>query len=213
MRLPHPARAPRPAAPVVALVVALLTLALACADRDAASADSAAPPPEPVASTDACTLGPAEVDSGGVGGVRLGMTAAEVERTCPSADTAVTFGEGILEPALVVTVGSARAIAVVGDDNRVTRIVVPVRGPTANGVGVGSRIGALRRLHGRVCGMVGEGRIVVVADRLPGVSFATSLDYARWATDDAALADGALPDTARLTSLWVHGETVPCGAR
>lgn len=209
MRSPHSARASRATAPAVALVAAL---ALACADREAAPPDSAAPP-EPVANTDACTLGPAEVDSAGVGGVRLGMTAAEVERTCPSADTAVTFGEGILEPALVVTVGSARAIVVVGDDNRVTRIVVPVRGPTANGVGVGSRIGALRRLHGRVCGMVGEGRIVVAAARLPGVSFATSLDYARWATDDEALAAGALPDTARLTSLWVHGETAPCVAR
>ncbi len=212
MRPPHPARRPLARRAPRALALSLgAALTLACGDRAAPPADTAVAA-EPVANTDACTLGPAEVDSGGVGGVRLGMTAAEVERTCPSADTAVTFGEGILEPALVVTVGSARAVAVVGDDNRVTRIVVPVRGPTANGVGVGSRIGALRRLHGRVCGMVGEGRVVVMAERLPGVSFATSLDYAEWATDDEALAAGRLPDTARLTSMWVHGETGPCGA-
>lgn len=208
---------PRPSAVRSSLAALLAAAALgACGDRgerEAAGVDTAdVAPPAAVATTDACTLGPAEVDANGVGGVRLGMTAAEVERTCPSADTAVTVGEGIVEPALVVTVGTARAIAVVGDDNRVDRVMVPVRGPTANGVGVGSRVGALRRLHGRVCGMVGEGRIVVAAARLPGVSFATSLDVARWAGDEAALAAGRLPDTTRLTALWVHGEPTACAA-
>ena len=206
MRRRHAARPP------LALLALVPLLPLACDDREAATADTAAPPAPVVANTDDCTLGPAEVDSAGVGDVRLGMTAAEVERTCPSRDTAVTLGEGLVEPALVVQVGSARAVAVVGEDNRVARIVVPVRGPTANGVGVGSRIGALRRLHGRICGMVGEGRIVVAAARLPGVSFVTSLDYGRWATEDEALAAGRVPDTARLTAVLVHGERGPCDA-
>ena len=198
--------------PAPAALPALTALLLACADREASPADTAAPAPAPVANTSGCTLGPAEVDSQAVGGVRLGMTVAALRGTCPAADTVVTLGDGILEPGLVVSVGSARAIARV-DGDTVTRIMVPVRGPTANGVGVGSRIGALRRLHGRVCGAVGEGRIVVAAARLPGVSFATTASYARYATDSAALLGGRLPDTARITGLSVPGGTGPCVPR
>ncbi|HEX6629803.1 MAG TPA: hypothetical protein VF048_01880, partial [Gemmatimonadaceae bacterium] len=64
--------------------------------------------------------------------------------------------------------------------------------------------------HGRLCGLVGEGRIVAQAPSVPGVSFGTSASYRALATDTAALRAGDLPGGALITEIWVHGQPTAC---
>ncbi|HEU4631131.1 MAG TPA: hypothetical protein VFS08_15375 [Gemmatimonadaceae bacterium] len=180
-------------------------------DSAAARADSIAA----AALRDACSVGPAQVTGEGVGTVRLGMTAEQLRRRCETTDTAFTLGEGALERGLAVHVGQARVVALLGADSTgdttVTRIIVARRGATTKGgIGVGSNVASLRLRHGRLCGLVGEGRIVAVAPSVPGVSFATSADYSELAMDTAALRSGALPQRARITEIWVHGYPTSC---
>ena len=201
---------------VVAAAVLALVLA-ACADDDervAAGVDTAAAVAPPAVPAEDCTLGPAQVKPTGVGIVQLGMPADELRRRCAATDTMLLLGEGLVEPGLVVHVGKATAVALTTDAGTVERVLVPVRGPTTiGGVGVGSRLVSVRARHGRLCPRLGEGRVVVTAAGLPGVSFATNADYGRFADDTGALRDGDLPRATRVTELWIHGDSSACADR
>ena len=221
--MPH-SRARRGRAPLAAIaVVAILVVVGAIAAVVATSrsrtrerpADTVAVRPPRVWADTECTLGPAQVTAESVGSIRLGMDADELRERCGARDTTFTLGEGMTEHGLALRVLKAQAVALVDSADEVARIVVPSRGPTTGGgVGVGSRLASVRARHGRMCAFVGEGRIVAVASRLPGVSFVTDASYARFATDSAALADADLPAATRVTEILVHGDTVPCpGAR
>ena len=196
----------------VALASAIGQTAAACTDdRRRAPADSVAAGPPPVAVDTICWLGPAQVSAAGVGTVRLGMAAEELRVRCGGRDTALVLGEGLTERAVVVHVGRATAVALTSDRDLVERVLVPVRGPTTGGgVGVGSRLASVRARHGRLCGFVGEGRIVVMAAGLPGVSFVTDADYATFAADSAALRAADFPRATRVTDLLVHGGPSAC---
>ena len=165
---------------------------------------------------EACSVGPAQVTAEGVGTVHLGMTVEQLRRRCETADTSFSLGEGMLEHGLAVHVGKARVVALLGADSTsgdttVTRVIVGRRGATTKGgIGVGSNVASLRLRHGRLCGLVGEGRIVAQAPSVPGVSFGTSADYGELATDTAALRAGDLPQRALITEIWVHGQPTTC---
>ena len=179
-------------------------------ERERPAADSVAVPPRVWADTE-CTLGPAQVTGEGVGSIRLGMDAEELRGRCGARDTTLVLAEGMPEDAVALRVLRTRAVALLDSADAVSRVIVPARGPTTGGgVGVGSRLASVRARHGRLCGLVGEGRIVVVAARLPGVSFVTDADYARFATDSAALADADFPAKTRVTEMLVHGDSVRC---
>ena len=193
------------------LVPALVLLVRGRArERERPAADSAAAPPPRVWADTECTLGPAQVTGDGVGSIRLGMDADELRGRCGARDTTLV-AEGMTEDAVALRVLRTRAVALLDSADAVSRVIVPARGPTTGGgVGVGSRLASVRARHGRLCGLVGEGRIVVVAARLPGVSFVTDADYARFATDSAALADADFPARTRVTEMLVHGDSVRC---
>jgi hypothetical protein len=207
---PRRGRAPLVALAAIVLAVALVAVVAVVRSRDVALPGVVAGPPRVWADTE-CTLGPAQVTGRGVGSIRLGMDAAELRERCGARDTALTLGEGLTERGLALRVLKARAVALTDSANAVARVVVTSRGPTTGGgVGVGSRLASVRARHGRMCAFVGEGRIVAVASRLPGVSFVTDASYARFATDSQALADADLPAATRVTEILVHGDSVPC---
>jgi hypothetical protein len=78
---------------------------------------------------------------------------------------------------------------------------------TRSGLGVGSRVSELRRAHGRLCATIDEGWVVVHAPRLPGVAFATSMDYAEAVARSAELqpSAAAVPDSAHVVQMWAAG--------
>jgi hypothetical protein len=213
-------------AAVAALLLAA-PLAACAAPAEEGSADDSAPDPAdglagaPSAgsgASDACAAEVAHAVAGdGVGPVRIGVAVRDLAARCPTRDTTVSLGEGLVERAVVVRLAGAPVVALVAGDtvsgdtvagDTVSRVIVPAGGPrTAGGVGVGSTVAELRRAHGAVCGAVGEGVVVAAAAALPGVSFATSADYGRFTAGS-----GTLPDTARVTALWAHGGRSPCDA-
>jgi hypothetical protein len=170
-----------------------------------ASADTAAQR----ALADRCTRGAPRLTPGGVGAVRLGARLADVAAACTVRDTAIEL-EGVPERAHVVEVGTGRVVAITTGtrDTSVARVVVadPVY-RTDNGAGVGQTLGALRRAHGRICALAGEGRMVVLAASLPGVSFGTSTPVDLAATRDPTL----LPDSVRIEAAWITEDSAPCG--
>jgi hypothetical protein len=201
----------RPPARLLAVAVAALLVATCSRDRERPAESVAAEAPPRVWADTECTLGPAQVSGEGVGSIRLGMEADELRERCGGRDTSLTVGEGLAEPAVALRVLKTQAVALVDSADEVERIVVPARGPTTGGgVGVGSRLASVRARHGPMCAFAGEGHIVAVAERLPGVSFVTDAPYDRFAADSAALRDADLPRATRVTELLVHGDSVAC---
>ncbi|HEX5581813.1 MAG TPA: hypothetical protein VFX39_09570 [Gemmatimonadaceae bacterium] len=186
-----------------------LALLAACATGDSAARDTLAvgDTTTPAAADQGCVGDGAVVTGDRAGGVRLGMSAAALREACAVSDTTFTLGEGMTERGLATTVAGARVVALLGAGDSVTRIMVTAPGlATGGGIAVGSDMAALRAAHAAPCTLVGEGRIVAASAALQGVSFATTADYATFATNRTA----PLPDTAHVTEILVHGERV-CG--
>jgi hypothetical protein len=190
---------------------------LACGRTDAMN-DSATSATASMRAAESLCLeeGAPTITAGGVGPLRIGRKLSEISSRCMVRDTSFSLGEGIRENGRVVTLGSSSAVLIVsGDaDPTITRIIVADSTLHADGgIGVGKTIGALRASYGRICPMVGEGRVVVAVPDLPGVSFGTSTTLASLPRGGADIerTPEAIRDTETITSIWVHGGRSTCG--
>jgi hypothetical protein len=154
------------------------------------------------------------VTSGGIGVARIGASVREVGQSCRARDTTFTLGEGIQEKGAVIEFAGHRVLALTAGDGTISRLIVADSAfRTERGLGVGSTVGQLREAYGQVCGAVGEGTVAVWLAGLPNVSFGLDTRLSNLPASGSRLSDdpSVIPDTARVTSLWVIAEGVPCG--
>lgn len=202
---------------LITLAGALACLASACqrdADTDTAgqrSTDTA----RGGAVADACAPNgqvPA-VTSGGIGVARLGAPVRDVGQSCTTRDTTFSLGEGIQEQGAVIEFAGHRVLALV-ENGAISRLIVADSAfRTERGLGVGSSVAELRQAYGRLCGAVGEGTVAVWLAGLPNVSFGLDTRLSDLGSASTRVSDdpSVIPDTARVTSLWIITEGVACG--
>jgi hypothetical protein len=203
---------------LIVLAGTLACLASAC-QRDQ-GADSAAAR-RPVDTTGAPSTADAcapngrvpPVTSGGIGVARIGASIREVGQSCTARDTTFTLGEGMQEQGAVIEFAGHRVLALVADGAIARLIVADSAFRTERGLGVGSTVAALRQAYGRLCGAVGEGTVAVWLAGLPNVSFGLDTRLSDLGSASTRISDdpSVIPDTARVTSLWVITEGVACG--
>ena len=193
--------------PALAAIAAVSACRGKEAGRDSAAASASTGPA-------ACVEGGGTptITASGVGPVRIGARLATISDRCTVRDSSFSLGEGIQENGRVVSFGSTSAALIVSRDSAATveRIIIAdsaIR--TEAGIGVGKTMGALRAAYGRVCAAVGEGRIVVNVPPLPGVSFGTSASLRELTNVESR--PETIPDSARITGIWVYGGRSACG--
>lgn len=154
------------------------------------------------------------VTSGGIGVARIGMSVSEVSQSCPTRDTTFSLGEGIQEQGAVIEFAGRRVLALTTGGTTIQRLIVADSSfRTERGLGVGSTVGQLREAYGRLCGAVGEGTVAVWLAGLPNVSFGLDTRLSDLPASGSRISDdpSAIPDAARVTSLWIISEGVACG--
>ena len=154
------------------------------------------------------------VTSVGIGVARIGMSIAEIRQSCPARDTTFSLGEGLQEQGAVIDFAGHRVLALTTGGSTVQRLIVADSSfRTERGLGVGSTVGQLREAYGRLCGAVGEGTVAVWLAGLPNVSFGLDTRLSELPASGSRLSDdpSVIPDTARVTSLWIISEGVACG--
>ena len=154
------------------------------------------------------------VTSGGIGVARIGTSLSEVGQSCRTRDTTFTLGEGIQERGAVIEFAGHRVLALTTGDRAISRLIVADSAfRTERGLGVGSTVGQLREAYGRLCGAVGEGTVAVWLAGLPNVSFGLDTRLSELPASGSRISDdpSVIPDSARVTSLWVISEGVACG--
>lgn len=154
------------------------------------------------------------VTSGGIGAARIGMSVSEVSQSCPTRDTTFSLGEGLQEQGAVIEFAGRRVLALTTGGTTIQRLIVADSSfRTERGLGVGSTVGQLREAYGRLCGAVGEGTVAVWLAGLPNVSFGLDTRLSELPASGSRVSDdpSVIPDTARVTSLWIISEGVACG--
>ena len=154
------------------------------------------------------------VTSGGIGAARIGMSVSEVGQSCPTRDTTFSLGEGMQEQGAVIEFAGHRVLALTTGGSSIQRLIVADSSfRTERGLGVGSTVGQLREAYGRLCGAVGEGTVAVWLAGLPNVSFGIDTRLSELPASGSRVSDdpSVIPDTARVTSLWIISEGVACG--
>jgi len=192
----------------LAVLVAFVVL-VACGGKEPASdSATATASPRPAACVEGG--GTPTITAAGVGPVRVGARLSTISSRCTVRDSAFSLGEGIQENGRVVRFGTSSAALIASRDSApvVERIIVAdssIR--TEAGIGIGKTVGALRAAYGSLCAATGEGRIVVGVPPLPGVSFGTSAAL----RPNVETNPEAIPDSARITGIWVYGGRSLCG--
>jgi hypothetical protein len=202
---------------LIALAGALVSLASGC-QRDADSdrpAQRSAETSSGGSVADACTPNGRvpTVTAGGIGVARMGAPVGDVGQSCTTRDTTFSLAEGIQEQGAVIEFAGHRVLALV-DNGTISRLIVADSAfRTGRGLGVGSTVAQLRQSYGRLCGAVGEGTVAVWLAGLPNVSFGLDTRLSDLGTGSTRVSDdpSVIPDTARVTSLWVIMEGVACG--
>lgn len=154
------------------------------------------------------------VTSGGIGVARIGASLREVGRSCHTRDTTFTLGEGIQEQGAVIEFAGRRVLALTTSDGTISRLIVADSAfRTERSLGVGNTVGQLREAYGRLCGAVGEGTVAVWLAGLPNVSFGLDTRLSDLPSSGSRVSDdpSVIPDTARVTGLWIIAEGAPCG--
>jgi hypothetical protein len=154
------------------------------------------------------------VTSGGIGVARIGAPLSEVGQSCRTRDTTFSLGEGIQENGAVIEFAGHRVLALTTGARIISRLIVADSAfRTERGLGVGSTVGQLREAYGRLCGAVGEGTVAVWLAGLPNVSFGLDTRLSELPASGSRIGDdpSVIPDSARVTSLWVISEGVACG--
>ena len=154
------------------------------------------------------------VTPGGIGVARIGASVREVGQSCRARDTSFTLGEGMQEKGAIIEFAGHRVLALTTDNGTISRLIVADSAfRTERGLGVGSTVAQLREAYGRLCGAVGEGTVAVWLAGLPNVSFGLDTRLSDLPASGRRLSDdpSLIPDTARVTSLWVIAEGVACG--
>jgi hypothetical protein len=199
------------------LLAGVLALATAC-ERDAKRDDARAADTSGPRSTAADACAPngrvPVITSGGIGAARIGAPLREVRQSCRTRDTTFTLSEGMQESGAVIEFASHRVLALTSRDSTISRLIVADSAfRTERGLGVGNRVGQLREAYGRLCGAVGEGTVAVWFAGLPNVSFGLDTRLSDLPASGSRLSGdpSVIPDTARVMSLWVISEGVPCG--
>ena len=153
------------------------------------------------------------VTSGGIGVARLGAPVRDVGQSCTTRDTTFSLGEGIQEQGAVVEFAGHRVLVLI-ENGLISRLIVADSAfRTERGLGVGSSVAQLRQAYGRLCGAVGEGTVAVWLAGLPNVSFGLDTRLSDLGSASTRVSDdpSVIPDTARVTSLWIITEGVACG--
>jgi hypothetical protein len=157
-------------------------------------------------SADSRCAAPLVVRADGVGPVLFGDSLAPaVAPPCVVGETSVLFA-GIRGPGWLMRSGGT-TVGVLALGGRVSHVVVLdslVPGP--GGIRVGSTIADVRRVHGRVCALHGEGRVTVGPAAAPELRFEVAGPGLRPPGDTVVVDTLAslVPDGARVAAMLVH---------
>jgi hypothetical protein len=173
--------------------------------------DKAAPPPRVTSQAHAqATSGSLCADSvvsgEGIGSLRIGITVADIAKSCRILrDTVALADEGLPSRLLTVAVGRDTLTAEV-DSGRVWRISVSqTRFRTADSLRVGTSLARLLALPG-VQGLVGENALYVVAPSRCGLSFRVTDPPDAAPKPEWSLADlRSPPSSTRVTEILIVG--------
>ena len=155
----------------------------------------------------ACGTGTPRITADSIGPFRPGIPLAELARRCPALLYGwVGISDGIPVATVAARVGGATVTGFASDSSAaavVNRVELSGRGPrTAEGFGVGSRLGEMQRVYGAPQASESDCVLMVWFDARPGLNF--HLEYpASEQRDCGALSEAPLPPELTVASVII----------